>query len=113
MRWYWAFLLLPHLTLSAAKVNHRVLTHGNGRLAIVGHDGVIEWEMLWGGIHDICQFANGNIMVQETVRQVVEIDHRTKEVVWRYDKLDGQWECGKEGRGARLSAAGKRQGDDR
>ena len=32
---------------------HRLITQGNDKLAIVGQDGKIEWEMKWGGIHDI------------------------------------------------------------
>jgi outer membrane protein assembly factor BamB len=75
----------------AEKISHRVLTQGNGNMAIIGHDGQVEWEMKWGGIHDIHQLPNGNIMVQEKMRQVVEIDPKTKKVVWRYDssKLNG------------------------
>jgi hypothetical protein len=69
----------------AEKISHRVLTQGNGNMAIIGHDGQVEWEMKWGGIHDVHQLPNGNIMVQEKMRQVVEIDPKTKKVVWRYD----------------------------
>lgn len=69
----------------AAEGGHRVLTQGNGTLAIVGLDGGIEWEMPWGGIHDVHVLENGHIMVQEKMRQVVEIDPTSKEVVWRYD----------------------------
>ncbi len=79
----------------AAKVSHRVLTQGNGKLAIVGPKGEIEWQMPWGGIHDIYQLRNGNIMVQERMRQVVEIDPKTKEVVWRYDSSQANGNAGK------------------
>jgi surfactin synthase thioesterase subunit len=66
----------------SATAQHRVLLHGGDRLAIVGVDGAIEWEMEWGGIHDIHVFENGHIMVQEDFEKVVEIDPATKEVVW-------------------------------
>lgn len=79
----------------AEKVTHRVLTQGNGKLAIVGRDGAIEWEMPWGGIHDIHQLPNGNIMVQETMRRVVEIDPKTKKVVWRYNSAASNGNKGK------------------
>ena len=73
------------IPLLGGKVSHRVLTQGNGKLAIVGTNGEIEWQMPWGGIHDVHQLPNGHIMVQEKMREVVEIDPDTKEVVWRYD----------------------------
>jgi len=84
-------LLLP--TISQAQ--HRVLVQGNNKLAIVDTDGSIEWEMKWGGIHDIHVLDNGNIMVQKHNRQVVEIDPKTKEVVWTYDSTK---ENGNEGK---------------
>lgn len=58
---------------------------GNGRLAIVAQDGSVEWQMKWGGIHDIHVLPNGHIMVQEQMRKIVEIDPETKQVVWSYD----------------------------
>ena len=64
---------------------HRVLTQGNGKLAMVDVAGKIEWEMPWGGIHDVHLLENGNIMVQQNMRKVVEIDPKKKEVVWSYD----------------------------
>lgn len=68
-----------------AVAQHRVLLHGEGRLAIVAMDGTIEWEMPWGGIHDIHVLDNGHIMVQDKFRKIVEIDPEKKEVVWSYD----------------------------
>ena len=64
---------------------HRVLMQGNNRLAIVNEQGEVEWEMPWGGIHDVHALSNGNIMVQRNMREVVEIDAETKKVVWAYD----------------------------
>jgi len=94
-RFFLSFLLgLSLVSLGAVRaeeITHRVLTQGNGKLAIVGHDGSVEWEMPWGGIHDVHQLPNGHIMVQEKMRQIVEIDPKTKQVVWRYDssKMNG------------------------
>jgi len=45
-----AILLLMALPAAAA---HRVLVQGNGKLAVVDAKGGIEWEMPWGGIHDV------------------------------------------------------------
>jgi outer membrane protein assembly factor BamB len=94
--------LLFTLTIAAILVapvsaysQHRVLVQGNNKLAIVDTDGSIEWEMKWGGIHDIHVLDNGNIMVQKYNRQIVEIDPDTKEVVWTYDSTKENGNDGK------------------
>ncbi len=71
--------------LSSAKAAHRVAVQGNGKLAIVEKDGEISWQVKWGGIHDIHVLPSGNIMVQQGSRKVVEIDRKTRKVVWSYD----------------------------
>jgi outer membrane protein assembly factor BamB len=76
------FLLLITAPLAA---QHRLITQGNDKLAIVGRDGKIEWEMKWGGIHDIHVLPSGNIMVQQGASKVVEIDAKSKQVVWSYE----------------------------
>jgi outer membrane protein assembly factor BamB len=81
-----ALLLLPLLVeAGAASAEHRLITQGNDKLAILGQDGKIEWEMKWGGIHDIHVLPGGNIMVQQGASKVVEIDLKTKQIVWSYD----------------------------
>jgi outer membrane protein assembly factor BamB len=88
------WLVVPRLTLFVAALlsiaplasaQHRVLVQGNGKLAIVDAKGQVEWEMPWGDIHDLHVLANGNIMVQQGASKVVEIDLKTKKVVWSYD----------------------------
>lgn len=64
---------------------HRLITQGNDKLAIVGNDGKIEWEMKWGGVHDLHVLPSGNIMVQQGASKVAEIDPKTKQVIWSYD----------------------------
>ena len=58
---------------------------GNGKLALVDGNGQVEWDIAWGGIHDLHVLPSGNIMVQQGAARVVEIDVRTKKVVWSYD----------------------------
>ncbi|MEM0895930.1 MAG: PQQ-binding-like beta-propeller repeat protein [Verrucomicrobiota bacterium] len=77
-------LLAFCLIVSCAHASHRVLMQGNGKLAIVEPDGHISWEMPWKGIHDIHVLENGNILTQRTMREVVEIERKTKEVIWSY-----------------------------
>jgi len=78
-------LTLGCLSGTTALAQHRLITQGNNRLAIVKADGDIEWDMKWGGIHDIHVLKNGHILVQENFRKVVEIDPAQKQVVWSYD----------------------------
>lgn len=78
-------LLAAMLTGDFATADHRVILQGNDRLVILDAEGNIEWEMPWGGIHDIHVLDNGHIMVQKNFRQIVEIDPQTKKVVWSYD----------------------------
>jgi outer membrane protein assembly factor BamB len=85
---YLTCLLLALMVFFAAQTalaQHRLITQGNGKLAIVEADGTISWEMPWGGIHDIHLLDNGNLMVQQGQQKVVEIDRQTKQVVWSYD----------------------------
>jgi outer membrane protein assembly factor BamB len=80
---------------SPAEEAHRVLMQGNDKLAIVAADGSVEWEMKWGGIHDLHLLDNGHILVQENMNRVVEIDPNTKQVVWRYDAAAGNGNAGR------------------
>jgi outer membrane protein assembly factor BamB len=73
------------LFASTLLAGHRLITQGNGKLAIVDADGKTEWEMNWDGIHDIQVLKNGHILVQQGGAKVAEIDPVTKQVVWSYD----------------------------
>lgn len=79
-----AGLLLCSLSTHAAAA-HRIAVQGNGKLAIVDKQGAIEWQMKWGGIHDIHVLPDGHIMVQQGSHKVVEIDPKSRKVVWSYD----------------------------
>ena len=79
-----------------AFAQHRLVTQGNNMLAIVDAKGAVEWEMPWGGIHDIHVLANGDIMVQQGAASVVQINPKTKAIVWRYDARTTNREQGHE-----------------
>ena len=89
------FLLSLLTGLTTLHADHRLVTQGNNKLAIVEKDGSISWEMNWGGIHDIHVLENGNIMVQRRMREVCEIDVQTKKVVWSYDSTRSNGNEGK------------------
>ncbi len=77
--------VLCFLFSSACLAQHSLITQGNEKLAIVNKAGEIEWETQWGGIHDIHVLESGNILTLQGRAKVVEIDRKTKEVVWSYD----------------------------
>ncbi len=89
----WLLCLL--LTGSSADAAQRVILQGNGKLTIVKPDGATEWEMTWGGIHDIHVLKNGHILVQQGAAKVAEIDPATKQVVWSYDSATQNGNSGK------------------
>lgn len=79
----------------SAQAQHTVLLQGGDRLVRVAPDGAIEWEIPWGGIHDIHVLQNGHIMVQQDMHGVAEIDPQTKAVVWSYDAAANNGNAGK------------------
>ena len=85
----WLFSTLSSLLLmnTSTAAGHRLAIQGNDKLAIVDAEGKVEWELKWGGIHDIHVLPNGNIMVQQGAAKVVEIDVKTKKVIWSYDSV--------------------------
>ena len=73
---------------AAEPVAHRVLAadRGRGHLAILGTDGKVEWEMEnKHDVHDLQMLPNGNILTHTSSTNVVEIDQKTKEIVWKYE----------------------------
>jgi outer membrane protein assembly factor BamB len=88
-------LLTSALAADGKAAGHRVILQGNGKLAIVDSRGDVEWEMPWGGIHDIHVLANGHILVQQGAAKVVEIDPKAKKVVWTYDSATSHGNAGR------------------
>jgi hypothetical protein len=78
-----------------SRAQHRLALQGAGKLAIVDREGKIEWQMPWGGIHDLQVLKNGNLVVQQGAAKVAEIDVNKKEVVWSYDSAKANGNDGK------------------
>ncbi len=89
------FVGLIVLCTTTASAAHRVVIQGNNKLAVVNAVGEIEWEMPWGGIHDIHVLPDGHVMVQQGGAKVVEIDPQSKKVVWSYDAAKSNGNDGK------------------
>jgi len=86
---------LAAVLLAAPAVGARdVLLQGKGKLALWS-DGKIDWEMPWGGIHDIHRGDDGKIYVQRDMHEVCAIDPEKKEVVWSYDSTKSNGNEGK------------------
>lgn len=85
-------LLLSVLSLAFASLafaedapKYRVLAQDKGRVAIVGADGKVEWEVeCKHNAHDIHMLPNGNILFNSGPATVTEITPK-KEVVWKYE----------------------------
>lgn len=69
-------------------VGHRVLGSDNGRIAILGRDGVtVEWEYKNGHqAHDLQVLPSGNILLPTSATKIVELTP-AKEIVWQYEAL--------------------------
>lgn len=98
-RWFLVASIIAAFLVSSANYAvagpYRLVMQGNNKLAIVNPDGKIEWEMPWGGIHDVHVLNNGHIMVQQGAAKVAEIDPETKKVVWSYDSAKSNGNAGK------------------
>lgn len=69
----------------ATNAGYRVLAQDKGRVAIIGRDGKIEWEVeCKHNSHDIALLPNGNLLLHTTPVTVVELTPK-KEVVWKYE----------------------------
>ena len=88
-------IAVPHGQAEQTGASHRVLLQGGDRLAIIEPDGKISWEMKWGGIHDIHWLKSGHILTRQNAATVVEIDPKTKQVVWSYDSAKANGNTGK------------------
>lgn len=65
--------------------NYRVLAQDKGRVAIVGADGKVEWEVeCKHNSHDIHVLPNGNLLLNTGPATVTEMT-RDKKIVWKYE----------------------------
>jgi hypothetical protein len=90
-----AFALGISFICQPAHAQHRFLSQGKDRLAVVNTDGKIEWEMKWGPIHDVHVLPDGHILVQQGAAKIAEIEPIEKKVVWSYDSAKSNGNEGK------------------
>jgi len=76
-----------------AKPKYKVLAADSrtGKLALVNSKGEVEWEMENShDVHDLHLLPNGNILTHTSHTTVVEIDPKSKGVVWSYESKPKQ-----------------------
>jgi hypothetical protein len=78
-------LALTSPAFAADSPKYRVLAQDRGRVAIVGTDGKVEWEVgCKYNSHDIHLLPSGNLLLHTAAATVVEMTPK-KEVVWKYE----------------------------
>src|SRR6478672_888093 len=77
--------LLPTFAADPTHPGYRVLAQDKGKVAIVGLDGKVEWEVECKyNSHDIHLLPNGNLLLHTGAATVTELTPK-KEVVWKYE----------------------------
>ncbi|WDE95334.1 DUF1549 domain-containing protein [Lentisphaera profundi] len=66
-------------------IGHRILTAGNGKIAILDKYGKIEWQYKIGPHHDLHYLANGNILTQRNMQEIIEIHPKSHKIIWTYN----------------------------
>jgi hypothetical protein len=87
-------LLLLLVLPSSLFAGYPLVIQGKGKLAILDADGKVEWEMPWGGFHDVHVLASGNLLVLDGAK-LSEIDVKARKVVWSYDSATRNGNQGK------------------
>lgn len=90
-------LLFASQLVSAADVRHRLLCadSSKGRIAIIDEQGQTEWEMKIGPLHDLHLLKNGNVLLQTSWTELIEVEPATSKTVWRYDAATQNGNAGK------------------
>jgi hypothetical protein len=78
-------LLVACVSTAPGPIGHPVILQGNGKLVQLARDGAVEWELPWGGIHDLHRTDDGRLLLQQGMTKVVELDPVTRSVRVRYD----------------------------
>jgi len=78
------FALSATVAVAADPPKYRVLAQDKGKVAIVGADGKVEWEVECKyNSHDIHLLPSGNLLLHTAAATVTEMTPK-KEVVWKY-----------------------------
>ncbi len=82
------FLALFAVSTSFAespKHSFLIADSSKNRIAIIDEDGKTTWAYKIGPLHDLHMLENGNVLFQTSWTDIVEVNPKTDEVVWKYD----------------------------
>jgi hypothetical protein len=80
-----ALLVLSNLAPAAETPKYRVLAQDKGRVAVVGPDGKVEWELECKyNSHDVHRLPDGNLLLHTGPATVAEVTP-DKRFVWKYE----------------------------
>ncbi len=65
-----------------------------GHVYQINERGETEWEFEIGPLHDLHRLPNGNILLQTNWTKIVEVDPKTKQIVWTYDSATANGNAG-------------------
>lgn len=90
--------LLPGTAIRAADaVAHRILSadSSKGRIAIIDEAGKTEWEKKIGPLHDLHMLPSGNVLMQSSWTELLEVEPASGKVVWQYNSAKAGGNAGK------------------
>lgn len=78
-------------------ITHRILCadSSKARIAIVDEAGKTEWEKKIGPLHDLHMLASGNVLMQTSWTELMEVEPSTGKVVWQYNSAKANGNEGK------------------
>ena len=78
-------------------VTHRILCadSSKGRIAIIDEAGKTEWEKKIGPLHDLHMLTSGNVLMQTSWTELVEVEPSTGKIVWQYNSAKANGNEGK------------------
>lgn len=65
------------------------------RVAVIDESGKTEWEYRIGPLHDLHVLPGGNVLLQPSWTEIVEVNPQDDQVVWKYDALKRPENSGK------------------
>lgn len=78
-------------------ITHRILCadSSKARIALVDEAGKTEWEKKIGPLHDLHMLPSGNVLMQTSWTELMEVEPSTGKVVWQYNSAKANGNEGK------------------
>lgn len=81
----------------AQSTKHRFISADSSkqRIAIIDENGLTEWEMKIGPLHDLHLLDTGNVLLQTSWTHIAEVNPATGRIVWEYEASKQNGNAGK------------------